>query len=321
MYFSSTFRRKDEAYSLSYPTFTFNTYDDWKLIPTSRPVINPPQPKVTSIEVPGANGSEDLSASLTGYPVFMNRTGSNKYLVEPDSYDRWLDIYTEVMNRIDGQYLKMYFEDEEPEFYYEGTWTVNTWNTGDIYSEIEIGYDLYPYKMKIGYAGDDCYWDNFNFENDYVVAPVSGTPDYLYVSLSNGESKPLINSWGAPFNRNTIGAFGQMPQNPQFRLIASPPPGDTEHLTTTVEISMINTDLGYDGSGAPGHENVCRVTAVAYTTGEWQEFPELVMTMLNPQITSLTSHDPKTHLMFSAKNTGTTGVNVTVEMRYKIGRL
>ena len=46
--------------------------DDWRLVPASRPVFNPPAQKVKTLEIPGGDGVIDLSQSLTGYPVYQN---------------------------------------------------------------------------------------------------------------------------------------------------------------------------------------------------------------------------------------------------------
>lgn len=65
-----------------------NSYDEWRIVPTSRPVINPPAKKKKTLEIPGANGSLDISDSLTGFPVFENRTGSIEFIVLNDfNYD------------------------------------------------------------------------------------------------------------------------------------------------------------------------------------------------------------------------------------------
>ena len=42
-----------------------NTWDDWKMIPVSRPVVAPPVEKILSVNVPGRDGTTYLSKSLT----------------------------------------------------------------------------------------------------------------------------------------------------------------------------------------------------------------------------------------------------------------
>ena len=61
-----------------------NSYDEWRMVPTSRPVITPPAVKKKTLEIPGANGVLDISSSLTGFPVYENRTGSIEFVVLND---------------------------------------------------------------------------------------------------------------------------------------------------------------------------------------------------------------------------------------------
>ena len=53
-----------------------NTWDDWRLIPTSRPVFLPPDVKKVLVDLPGSDGVIDLTESLTGYVKYGNRKGS-----------------------------------------------------------------------------------------------------------------------------------------------------------------------------------------------------------------------------------------------------
>ena len=53
-----------------------NSWSDWYLVPSSRPVINPPEPKFNTVDIPGANGSIDLTEVVSGDVVYQNRTGS-----------------------------------------------------------------------------------------------------------------------------------------------------------------------------------------------------------------------------------------------------
>ena len=125
-----------------------NTYDDWFLVPTSRPVVNPPEPKTNIIDIPGANGSIDLTESLTGDTVYDNRTGSWDFLVLNDRNPSitWYDLYSDIMDWLHGKHAKIYFN-EEPDYYYEGRCSVDGWTSGDRYSSITISYNLKPFKL------------------------------------------------------------------------------------------------------------------------------------------------------------------------------
>ena len=63
-----------------------NTWDDWKMIPVSRPVVAPPVEKILSVDVPGRDGTTYLSKSLTGYPVFKAREGSWEFYLDTDEW-------------------------------------------------------------------------------------------------------------------------------------------------------------------------------------------------------------------------------------------
>lgn len=124
-----------------------NTWDDWKIVPKERPVFAPPKVKTTYIDIPGGNGSIDLSESLTGYPVYENRTGSFKFYVM-NGYADWQDRYSEIMNYLHGQRMKAVLADD-PDYYYYGRFTVDSWDSGDTWSEITIGYEVEPYKWAL----------------------------------------------------------------------------------------------------------------------------------------------------------------------------
>ena len=62
-----------------------NTWTNWKLIPTQKPVVPMPEFDNNYVEIPGSNGSLDLSEYLTGGPVYRDRSGSFEfYLVDPN---------------------------------------------------------------------------------------------------------------------------------------------------------------------------------------------------------------------------------------------
>ena len=100
-----------------------NTWDDWHLIPSSRPLFNPPPVKTNYIEIPGGDGIIDLTTALTGRPVYGNRTGSWDFYVENGWMD-WHVLYSEIMVYLHGQKFQAILEDD-PDYYYEGRFDVN----------------------------------------------------------------------------------------------------------------------------------------------------------------------------------------------------
>lgn len=159
-----------------------NTYDDWHLVPKSRPVFAPPSLKKYSQDIPGTNGEIDLTTALTGYPAYQNRTGSIDFMVmhnglssslgddigyNNNSNSRWQGMYSEIENFLHGQAVKIESSDF-PDWYYSGRMTVSGWTSDEQYSTITINYDLEPFRYSITESADLWKWDPFNFKTGLI---------------------------------------------------------------------------------------------------------------------------------------------------------
>ena len=129
----------------------YNTWDDWHLVPASRPVFSTPAVKTRTVDIPGANGILDFTSTLTGYPVFQNRTGSFEFIVM-NGYGSWEERYSEIMTAIHGLQFKACLEDD-PYYYYEGRFAINEWRSEKDWSRLVIDYDVGPYKRRINSTG------------------------------------------------------------------------------------------------------------------------------------------------------------------------
>lgn len=199
-----------------------NTWDDWKILPTERPVFAPPKPKTTYIDIPGGNGALDLSESLTGYPIFENRTGAFKFRVMND-YVEWYERYTEIMEHLHGKQMNAVLADD-PNYFYRGRFTVDSWNSGDTWSEITIGYTVEPYKWSVTSSTEPWVWDDFNFNDGMML-------DEVFSNIA-------INSPSDWSNKNFEGIlFGKAPISPIFNVSE-----DSSGLT----VRFINDYLGID---------------------------------------------------------------------------
>lgn len=133
-----------------------NTWDDWHLVPTERPVVAPPPIKTEIMELIGGDGFLDLTTNLSGRPTYQNRTGSWEFLVinpgqVPSSvpFKSWTALYSDIMAYLHGRKYNVILDDD-PAWYYTGRLSVNEWNTGKTNSKIKISYNLEPYKKKVG---------------------------------------------------------------------------------------------------------------------------------------------------------------------------
>lgn len=148
-----------------------NTYDDWKIVPSERPVFVPPAQKTTYIDLPGADGSLDVSDTLTGYPLFEDREGSlNFYVLNDHDHYNWATTYSDIMSYLHGKQLHAILEDD-PDWYYDGRFWVESWTPDAHHSKISIKYRVNPYKWSVITSTDPNWlWDSFNFETDSIMA-------------------------------------------------------------------------------------------------------------------------------------------------------
>lgn len=193
-----------------------NTYVDWHLIPESRPVIAMPPMKKTVVDIPGGNGSIDLSEALTHYPVYDKRTGSVKFHVL-NGYN-WVDIYEDMAASLQGRQVSMILADD-PYWYYTGryeiVWTSN--NDGS-WSDVEINYDLEPLKYSINV-------DSISF---------TATSTYRdYQPMHNMRSMP-VNPW--------ITITGHSGATPILTIDQTNPELDISYGDNKVEMSASNVE-------------------------------------------------------------------------------
>lgn len=207
-----------------YHSVTFgdkNTWDDWRLVPSSRPLFNPPAQKVKTLDIPGGDGVLDLSQALTGYPVYQNRTGSIEFIVMND-FKPWHMAYSDIMDYLHGQTMRATLEDD-PEYFYEGRFTVNAWKSQKDWSRIVIDYSVGPYKWSRLSSTDDWLWDPFNFQNGIIRSTI-----FNNISVTTA-TKTL--SFEAAL-------FGRAPVCPKFIVRSSAGRG--------IHIRFVNTQLGLD---------------------------------------------------------------------------
>ena len=144
-----------------------NTWEDWGLIPTSRPIVVPPEQKRTKIEIPSTSGELDLTYELVPYPIFQNRTGSWEFKVASDK--PWFVLQQEIGSYLHGRDVRVILKDD-PSYYYTGVCWIESWESANdgSGSTISIGYDLEPYKKYIYSSLEDWEWNPFNFYTDVV---------------------------------------------------------------------------------------------------------------------------------------------------------
>ena len=194
---------------------TVNTWDDWHLIPTSRPVFQQGDVKTVYIDIPGADGQIDLTESLSGYPTYQNREGSLEFIVANGYRESWAQGFSQFANWLHGKQLRVVLDDD-PEYFYEGRFKLNEWksNNDGTWSNVTIDYNLKPYKYSVYLSTDKWLWDPFSFRtgvayngSDIVVngeTTFTVNNDAMHVLPTFVIKNTADDSWTVELNGNTV---------------------------------------------------------------------------------------------------------------------
>lgn len=145
MYFSITFSRSDDKTGIEIKR---NTWEDWKLIPTSPPMVESPEPYMNYAEIPGRKqGPIDLSEVLSGAPSYGNSEGSWEFVLDERGYSR-TETYQLMKNFLHGRKVKIYLE-EDPTHYYEGRLSIPKPEPGKSNTGFTINYTISPIKYRL----------------------------------------------------------------------------------------------------------------------------------------------------------------------------
>lgn len=131
-----------------------NTWDHWHLIPSSRPVVSRPNPVYKYVDIPGMDGSLDITNYLVGRPTYSDCTGTFEFIAANDepSYGDWTFRKSTISSFLDGREMKMVLEDDS-QHYYIGRFFMKNWQSGPNYSTVTIEYRVKPYKFR-SYNGE-----------------------------------------------------------------------------------------------------------------------------------------------------------------------
>lgn len=124
----------------------FHSYKDFGLVPTSKPIINLPSPKLEYLDIPSIQGEIDITESLGGEVLYDMRTGSFEFLVSDP--EKWQEVYGKLLSTVHGKKTNIVL-DTEKDYVYQGRMWVSEFKSDKNYSLITLDYKLEPYKYKI----------------------------------------------------------------------------------------------------------------------------------------------------------------------------
>lgn len=129
----------------------FHSYMDFGLVPTSKPIVNLPSPKLEYLEIPGRQGEIDITESLAGEVIYEMRTGSFEFLVS--DLEKWQEVYRKLLSTVHGKKINLIL-DTEKDYVYKGRLWVSEFKSDKNYSLITLDYKLEPYKYSLSDLGN-----------------------------------------------------------------------------------------------------------------------------------------------------------------------
>jgi phage-related protein len=164
-----------------------HTYYDLDLI-LSKAEVPPATPKTTYINVPGADGSIDLT-EVHGEIHYSDRDCTFTFTVNPQSPSTWEEKKTEVSNLLNGRVFQITLDNDE-EFYYQGRCTVDEYISDINMNQIVVTAKVKPYKYRQAITK--------------VSATLSATPKTLTILNGRKSVSPDIEC----SDNNTVIVFG-----------------------------------------------------------------------------------------------------------------
>lgn len=150
------------------------SYADWGLL-LEKMKISFPDPKTKQADLPGADGSLDLT-DVNGPTRYENRKIELTFSREAE-YGSWHSLASRIASALHGKRLKAVF-DTDPGYFYEGRFTLESEKSNDVMAQVTITGDVEPYKYDFDDGTGDWLWDTFDFETgiirEYANIPING---------------------------------------------------------------------------------------------------------------------------------------------------
>lgn len=120
-----------------------HSYSDLNLV-LSEVNIPPATPKTNYIDIPGGDGSVDLTEAL-GEVRYNDREGSITFTVFP--YEDFEVKKRQISNLLNGKRYKITL-DKDPEYYWAGRCRIDEYASDKAIHQIVVGVTVAPYKLK-----------------------------------------------------------------------------------------------------------------------------------------------------------------------------
>lgn len=143
-----------------------HSYKEWGLS-LKKVEISIPEAKTSYVDVPGMNGSLDLTEAENGGVVYEMRTLKFSFDARNCNYYDWAALLSKIANAIQGKEQKIIL-DTDPGYYYTGRCQVSTKKSNEVLAEVVIECTCDPFKIDIASSADPWIWDTFSFVDGII---------------------------------------------------------------------------------------------------------------------------------------------------------
>lgn len=107
--------------------------------------VQPAEPKLNLIEIPGADGFKDYSEAPAGRVTYKPRKITWTFALYPG--DSWDEKHSEVSGKLNGISCRITL-DTDPDYYYQGRLVVTSYNIDRTLRQITVEATCQPFKLK-----------------------------------------------------------------------------------------------------------------------------------------------------------------------------
>lgn len=188
----------------------YHSINDFGLI-TTNVEIGEPEPKATYVDIPGMNGSLDLTESM-GEISYSRRPIKIEFVKKENDKLEHSDGYLleqKIRQALHGKEMNISF-DSDKTFYWIGRTRVTEFNMSNIGRiNITVEADVEPYKYDVAFDGDHWLWDPFDFNSGIINVSRYEINGNKTITLINRDMfvSPVISSTSTMtviFNSKTI---------------------------------------------------------------------------------------------------------------------
>lgn len=164
--------------------------------------VDPAEPKLNLVEIPGADGAVDLTEQPAGRVTYNTRKITWTFALYPG--ESWDEKHREVSNALNGRRCNITL-DADQDYYYQGRLSVSKHKVDGVLRQITVVAICQPYKLKqtqtsvlIPFSGKNLinhtYLENTgNFYQNiavYISVPIVLKPNTTYIMSCDSIAKP-----------------------------------------------------------------------------------------------------------------------------------